>query len=699
MSKEYRYKEVEIDNFLVFYGEENKITFPADNLITILNGENMTGKTSLLKFFYWMLFSDNDISSSFNIIKELIPTKEQSTNPLSYMNHLSKNEDVDRIQVGGKLLLEIQSEKSKKSGEYEISKYLIFEKDSSGNIKPVEFKIIIIDPEYVTLNKMEIKNFFTDIRNDFPQEIRNFIFIPSETLGNLFTEKYYGQIREFSIHRSELPFLDKIYNLVDLFVMLCKYFIKREENKTDKLREINTDIEKIEGDIIKKEEEMTKVNKLIDDLKSEVKILENEILTLFKNKATRDEWNEISKAKKSLEKQLESKNDEISIFLKNNSVKIYLYSEMCEIKKDLDLKKDFPHFFDKNIALSIIYDIKNKNLKDCPICGSSLDENKSISYLKDYINRLVDKEGADTEIAIKFKTKLKEEIKKVEENIEVLKTLYEKRESIKKDLAEKVQNEKSLSSKLSDEEKSKDYAKTYENKTKQRNIKEKKIRTQNTKLSKITLEIEELKKDKNKKISKKEKTKTDREKISTEEGKWKFVKDNFIKVRRILDSLIRPDYENKIKLKILKNTKAVCQYIFDIDYDSFEIKINEIHVPGDGKKIGWMIEFDEGLYDKSNGQEIILIISYIISILNTLDIKIPLFLDGPFSVLDDPFSARLATILSKLGKKQQFIITLLNKILTDQVKLNLKENECNKYCLVPEVKRYKSKIERLPIWV
>ena len=697
-SQVYRYKEVEIENFLLFKGNDNKISFPENKLILALNGENMAGKTSLLKFFYWMLFSDNNLTSSFNIIKELLPTKKPPTDPLSYLNHLEKEEDVDQCQVGGKLLLEIKSDKSKRNGEYEISKYIIFNKNSSGEFTPKEFKIQIIDPNYLTLSRTEIEDFFADIRNDFPKEIRNFIFIPSETLGDLFTEKFYSQIREFSIHRSELPFLDKIYDLIDMFVMLCDYFIKQEENKTGQLKIINKDIETLESEIQKKQEKIVEVTTLKDGLENEVHQIDEDIQTLFKNKETSNKWQAINNKRINLEKQLERKSNELSKFLKGNAVKIYLFNEMCEIQKDLELKEDFPHFFDKNIALTIIHDIKNDKLKECPICGIPIKKLEASTNLDEYINGLIDKEGADTEVAIKFKTKLKNEIKKISEVIDELKKLHEEREAIKKELADAEVNEKSLSSQLTDEEKSEDYSKTYETKVKQKRIKEQLIRTKTTAIHRIDLEIEKKNQAKKTKDSEKEQINTKREKISTEEGKWKEVKNTFVRVKKVLTSLIIPEYEETIKNRVLENTKEVCRYIFDIDYESFEIKINEVPISGAGKKSGWMIEFDEDLYDKSNGQEIILIISYIISILKTLDIEIPLFLDGPFSVLDDPFSARLADILSKLGEKQQFIITLLNKILTDEVKLNLKEDMCNKYSVISEVKRFKSRIEKLERW-
>lgn len=694
----YRYKEVEIENFLVFKGNDNKIIFPENKLITVLNGENTAGKTSLLKFFYWMLFSDNKIDSSFNIIQQLIPTKPQSTNPLSYLNHLTKKEDFDECKVGGKLTLDIKSKKSKKDGEYEISKYLIFKKKSSGKIEPVNLEIKVIDPDYITLNESEINDFFMDVASDFPLEIRNFIFIPSETLGNLFTETYYDQIREFSIHRSELPFLDKIYNLVDLFVMLCDYYIKQEENKTDKLEKLNKDIEDFNEEIDEKRDKISEVNAIKVEFENQLQNIENEILALFKNKEMRDEWIRINKERKGLEDNLDRKSNDLSEFLKKNAVKIYLFVEMCEIQKDLGLKKDFPHFFDKNIALTIINDIENRKLKDCPICGTSIQKDEAIRNLEEYIERLINKEGADTEIAIKFKTKLKNEIKMLSVEMSKLIKLYDEMESIKKSLKDAEQEERSLSSKLSEEEKSEDYSKRYETLVKQKRIKEQLIKSNKGKIDKFLLEIEKKEGEIRKLSSKKESIKTGRKKISRDEGKWKEIKDTFIKVRKVLDSLIRPNYEETIKKNILKNTKDVCQYIFDIEYDSFIIEINEERLLSAGKKLGWRIEFDKDLYDKSNGQETILIISYIISIFNTLDLKIPLFLDGPFSVLDTPFSARLADILSKLGQKQQFIITLLNKILTEEVKMNLKEDKCNKYSLIPEVKLYKSKIENLTQW-
>lgn len=167
-----------LKNFRQFKGEQ-KVKFSTDNIknVTVISGENDSGKTTLAQAFTWCLYGDTDFEDKviLNKIKihRLLPGEEEDVCVELDLIH----NDI----------------------EYTIIRKQKYSKDSNGNLKRPGQTIFKI--AYKKDGQREfVKDLETEIRMKeiLPNELSRYFFFDGERIGNMSKEIRRGKSKEFA---------------------------------------------------------------------------------------------------------------------------------------------------------------------------------------------------------------------------------------------------------------------------------------------------------------------------------------------------------------------------------------------------------------------------------------------------------------------------------------------------------------------
>ena len=339
-----------LNNFYRYYGEQ-KIVFSTENdkNITVLRGENGTGKTTLLNAFYWVMYGD--------VIKPLTIT--------NMLNHRTKEELEDNSCVYSSVTLEFED----RNKYYTVVRKQRFIKQK-GYVNPDNTMppyISYIDQR--TGNEVEVseKDFFESI---IPKELRGFFFFDGERINKLAQIDGKKEIRQAILDILGLTTIDSTTKDLESIRReytkdLARLNSVNGENLEDELESIELDIsileeaiEMHEQNIKEYREELDKVEKYLQECNSSV----------INEKVSRRKTLE-SSLKKSQNDLLETRNliaNHIAKDLKLEIISRY-FSDIESYLEDKRQKGELP----SDIKIQFIEDLLER--KKC-ICGCSLEE-------------------------------------------------------------------------------------------------------------------------------------------------------------------------------------------------------------------------------------------------------------------------------------------------------------------------------------
>ena len=333
--------KIEINNFRQFYGEQSlKFSTDPHKNITLIHAENGTGKTALLNAVLWCLFKTT--TSNFENAQSLLNLYAESKGQTSLSVGI-EFEYEDKIYLARRSL-------DKKTGEV----FQVFEYQESGSTKPHP------SPEFF-------------VSSIIPREMANYFFFQGEGAGS-FTNNAGGKVREAIQDILGFTIANAAYK--DLDVIKKGYRKEYESSNVDKdLKEISTEISKLEGDLSsyreKLSENRSKQAELADLLKQAHDRYRNSNIEVVRQQQNlRDQKEkELRREEQALKEAFEVKADLIteyatSVFSKK------VADEGIDFIDDKELKGTIPAPFNVHLVEEILS-------KSSCICGAPIHEGTS----------------------------------------------------------------------------------------------------------------------------------------------------------------------------------------------------------------------------------------------------------------------------------------------------------------------------------
>jgi len=172
-------KTLRLKDFRQFKGEQT-VHFATDQArnVTVIMGENGTGKTTLAQAFTWCLYGDTDFEDKSMLCK------------ITAQGMLPNQEETVRVELG---LVHNNT-------DYTLIREQRYSKDANGNIKrpnQTTFKIAYKNKDG---QREFVKDLETDIRMKeiLPKELSKYFFFDGERIGNMSKEIRRGKSQEFA---------------------------------------------------------------------------------------------------------------------------------------------------------------------------------------------------------------------------------------------------------------------------------------------------------------------------------------------------------------------------------------------------------------------------------------------------------------------------------------------------------------------
>ena len=254
-------KGLKLKDFRQFRGEQPAITFSTDieKNVTVIMGENGSGKTTFAQAFTWCLYGDTDFVDKSMLCKatsnSMLPGDEES--------------------------VRVELELVHNNIDYTIIREQLYSKDNNGNIKRpsnTTFKIAFknTDGQQEFVSELE-----TDIRMKeiLPKELSKYFFFDGERIGNMSKEIRKGKSNEFAQAVRGLLGLNAFTAALDHFKKVTRSYNESYDSKSDakvaqytrEIEEFEINIEKIEQRLIEIENEESIGNDKCTDLSDKIK--------------------------------------------------------------------------------------------------------------------------------------------------------------------------------------------------------------------------------------------------------------------------------------------------------------------------------------------------------------------------------------------------------------------------------------------
>lgn len=204
-------KELILNNFRQYYGQQSiSFAYGKDNNVTVIHGENGSGKTALINAFLWVLYG-----------KPLnLPNPHEVINKRFLRE--SSLEELAEIKTSVKLYFEDGSH------QFEIERFLSYKFDNGMYISSKKTDVLL--KKINELGESEIIKSVSDtIDKIIPQKLSSFFFFDGERIDNLGKQRSKTEIKD-SI---------KLMMGLDLFMSAQKHFQTVKRNFQDELAKKN----------------------------------------------------------------------------------------------------------------------------------------------------------------------------------------------------------------------------------------------------------------------------------------------------------------------------------------------------------------------------------------------------------------------------------------------------------------------------
>jgi len=367
-------KSMTLNNFRQFHGIQ-KLEFSQNSKqrITVIHGENGSGKTALLNAFKWILYGKTDFEAKNKLINE------------RYLSETEKNAE---------MMISISLQFEHEGIEYDAKRYQKFRK--TGHLEHKAIGENYVELSYIDKTGEHIKshNASTHIKQIMPEDLHSYFFFNGERIDTLANESSSEEIKTAIKKLLGLEILER----ADLH--LQKYVIRSlKKNLKDVSSSDLGDKLDHEGEITDKQTELknnlNRINKNLAEFKKELKVLNSsmeekkEVAMLQKERLSLEERNsKLSEDKKSILKQRR-------ILLSNNAYLAFTENVVNHAKEILEEKRkkgELP----SNIKQQFVKDLLER--KYC-ICGRDL-QSDSVPYksIEDFLSKTVPQDVEDAYI-------------------------------------------------------------------------------------------------------------------------------------------------------------------------------------------------------------------------------------------------------------------------------------------------------------
>lgn len=638
-----RINKLVLNNFFRYYGKQEIIfSTNEDKNVTVLRGENGTGKTTLLNAFYWVMYGD--------VLK-----------PLSIDNMLNYRvaEELEEKHIA-KSYVEMEFED--RGVVYSITRSQRFRKENNKIIGEKNIKPDIIYKEKRTGNYTEIteKDFMDGI---IPKRLRHFFFFDGERINRLAQVDGKEEVKKAILDILGLTAIDN--SKKDLETIRNEYIKELSNNSSEDEKKYGKALDSKEKELVCLEEILKghkeKAIKYQEEIEKFTKYLEQSNSEMVK--ARQAELKTIERSIKSLDKDLENiKIDIRNHISKNLKVAIIsdYFKDIAGYLEDKREKGELP----SDIKIQFIDDILDRGR--C-ICGCDL-EKGTIQY--ETVEKLKTVAGrSELDDAYSKITSYIKYVNNQDDFFEVL-DILNKRELEIYDRIDELKNRKEkISQELRNcnDEKIRYNENQRINFSKELNEINKKIGMTENEIKVIIKDIEKIRNkirlcEVNNSIAKKMKDKIDQvEKLIdlNDEIKESFVETTReeldAKIKEVFSKITRKDYRIPVltkdfELKIVSNLKGEQQEQSQV-LSTGEGQITSLSF------IGSLVEYarektkQEFLSDFSGGDY-------------------PIVMDSPFGNLDATHTSNVAANIGKLAS--QVIIVVSDKQWSKEVEDNIK---------------------------
>lgn len=352
-----RLQSIELTNFRQFKDEKIQFAIDKNQNVTLIMGDNGSGKTSLAQAFFWCFYGTNSFQDKILlnrlVANNMIPNQKEMVCVRVYLEHKQEEYCVVRQQE--------YTKQYNDSLKPQNSILAISKKDKNGN------RMWLGTGKTESLKNIELTNTINDI---MPQDLSKYFFFDGEKIETL--------SKEISSGRKSNNFVEAVNSLTGL---------KATRNALNHLNP------KLKGSVIGKleDEYISGSDRRIAELTEEIKRLKSEWQSAD---------NDINSADESI------KSNDLYIEELENKIKTYAEAENLQRTKTIRQNELQQHKWRKYQSLSRIYDNLNRdNLFDRFICEWPVKEALVILSNSDVSGKDIPKLHGDT---IKYLLKQKQ---------------------------------------------------------------------------------------------------------------------------------------------------------------------------------------------------------------------------------------------------------------------------------------------------
>lgn len=290
-------KSIKLQNFRQFI-HQNEIDFSIDprKNVSIILGENGSGKTSLAQAFTWCLYGITDFKDT-SMLNKVIETSMLPG-------------DEEKVRVDIELIHE--------STEFNISRIQTYKKRSTGQMTSFQ-------PEFHVAKKVKGQQEFSstpelEIKQILPKELAGYFFLNGEHIEKLNKELSKGKSQEFATAVENLLGLKAFLEAIDHFnprkkhSVIGSYNSQYDGNSNNEIVALRNDIQDLQEQLQKKQERLENYSSEIELGEESCDKLE---AIIRENQKSADYQLEIDSLNKSIEYKKKLINEETALMLGN----------------------------------------------------------------------------------------------------------------------------------------------------------------------------------------------------------------------------------------------------------------------------------------------------------------------------------------------------------------------------------------------
>ena len=307
-------KSIRLTDFRQFVGEQ-KVEFSIDpeKNVTVIMGENGSGKTTFAQAFTWCMYGTTDFADSYVLCKATLQD----------------------MRPGDSKTVSVELKVEHKGQDYYILREQTYQLDNSGKLKrPSPTKLTIRykskdgQQEFIPENKKDSK-----VKEILPEELSGYFFFDGERIGNMSKEIQSGKSKEFAEAVKKLLGLDTYLAALKHIKgarknsVIGSYEEQYDAHSDSRIGEYGREIQSLQAQMDSKRTRIDELDTLIPKLQEEIQELR---IKIEKNKSSESLTKEIKNLKTTMERNNtfigNSTQNIVSSFQKN--YRTYFYQKM-----------------------------------------------------------------------------------------------------------------------------------------------------------------------------------------------------------------------------------------------------------------------------------------------------------------------------------------------------------------------------------